>query len=255
MAFVSLSFVIFFFVLVISYHLIVNFSEQIGTKALVIQNALLFAAGLVFYAFADLRFLPFLFYVIAVSFLSEYLCKNKTSLIIFLIADLFPLLAIKYIPFIFHTHWIFPLGISFFTFQSISYIVDTYTKKNPTEHNFLNTALFISFFPVISSGPIQRAEKLIPQFKTLRHFDYDNATDGMKLFAWGMFKKFCIADRMAVYINYVYGHIAEQYGVAVLFATILYAFQIYCDFSGYTDMTTGVARYLGFDIGKNFDHP
>lgn len=255
MAFVSLSFVIFFFFLVISYHLIAYFSEQIGTKALVIQNALLFAAGLVFYAFADLRFLPFLIYVIAVSFLSEYLCKNKTFLIIFIIAALLPLLAIKYIPFIFHTHWIFPLGISFFTFQSISYIVDTYTKKNPPDHNFLNTGLFISFFPVISSGPIQRAEKLIPQFKTLRHFDYDNATDGMKLFAWGMFKKFCIADRIAVYINYVYGNIAEQYGVAVLFATILYAFQIYCDFSGYTDMATGVARYLGFDIDKNFDHP
>lgn len=255
MAFVSLSFVIFFFFLVISYHLIAYFSEQIGTKALVIQNALLFAAGLVFYAFADLRFLPFLIYVIAVSFLSEYLCKNKTFLIIFIIAALLPLLAIKYIPFIFHTHWIFPLGISFFTFQSISYIVDTYTKKNPPDHNFLNTGLFISFFPVISSGPIQRAEKFIPQFKTLRHFDYDNATDGMKLFAWGMFKKFCIADRIAVYINYVYGNIAEQYGVAVLFATILYAFQIYCDFSGYTDMATGVARYLGFDIDKNFDHP
>ena len=255
MAFVSLSFVIFFFVLVISYHLIAYFSEKIGTKPLVIQNALLFAAGLFFYAFTDLRFLPFLIYVIAVSFLSEYLCKNKTCLIIFIIAALLPLLAIKYIPFIFHTHWIFPLGISFFTFQSISYVVDTYTKKNPPEHNFLNTALFISFFPVISSGPIQRAEKLIPQFKTLRHFDYDNATDGMKLFAWGMFKKFCIADRIAVYINYVYGNIAEQYGVAVLFATVLYAFQIYCDFSGYTDMATGVARYLGFDIGKNFDHP
>ena len=140
MSFISLSFAIFFFILVISYHLIAYFSEKIGTKALVIQNALLFAAGLVFYAFADLRFLPFLLYVIAISFLSEYLWKNKICLIIFLIADLLPLLLIKYMPYILHTHWIFPLGISFFTFQSISYIVDTYKKKFPPEHNLLNTA-------------------------------------------------------------------------------------------------------------------
>ena len=111
------------------------------------------------------------------------------------------------------------------------------------------------FFPVISSGPIQRAEKLLPQFKTVRNFDYDNVTDGMKIFAWGMFKKLCIADRISIYVNYVYGSAADQYGIALLFATILYSFQIYCDFSGYTDMAIGIARYLGFDIGKNFDHP
>lgn len=255
MSFISLSFAIFFFILVISYHLTAFFSEKIGQRAIVIQNVLLLIAGLVFYAFADLRFLPFLLYVIAISFLSEYLCKNKICLIIFLIADLLPLLSIKYVPYVLHTHWIFPLGISFFTFQSISYIVDTYKKKFPPEHNLLNTALFISFFPVISSGPLQRAEKLIPQFKGLRHFDYENATDGMKLFAWGMFKKLCIADRIAVYVNYIFGNVAEQYGVAVLFAAVLYSFQIYCDFSGYTDMAMGIARYLGFELDKNFDHP
>ena len=255
MSFISFSFAVFFFILVISYHLTAFFSEKIGEKSVLIQNVLLLIGGLVFYAFADLRFLPFLFYVIVISFLSEYLCKNKICLIIFLIADLLPLLTIKYIPHIFHTHWIFPLGISFFTFQSISYIVDTYKKKINSEHNFINTALFISFFPVISSGPLQRAEKLIPQFKELRHFDYDNATDGMKLFAWGMFKKLCIADRIAVYVNYIYGNVAEQYGVAVLFAVVLYSFQIYCDFSGYTDMANGVSRYLGFKLDKNFDHP
>ena len=84
------------------------------------------------------------------------------------------------------------MGISFFTFQSISYIVDSYKNKIPAEHKFLNTALFIAFFPTVSSGPIQRAEKLIPQFKSIRKFDYEDATDGMKLFAWGMFKKLCM---------------------------------------------------------------
>ena len=251
MSFISISFAIFFLILVILYHIIARVSKN----PVLIQNILLLAASLVFYAFADLRFLPFLFYIIIISYIAGKFCKNKTLFILFLIADIAPLFAIKYCPLILHTHWIFPLGISFFTFQSVSYIVDTYTKKIPSEKNFLNVALFISFFPIISSGPIQRAGNLIPQFLHIRNFNYDNATDGMKLFAWGMFKKLCIADRIAVYVNYVYGNVNDGYGVAILLATILYSFQIYCDFSGYSDMAIGIARYLGFDVGKNFDHP
>lgn len=251
MSFISISFAILFLILVILYHL----TARVAKNPVLIQNILLLAASLVFYAFADLRFLPFLFYIIIVSYIAGRLCKNKTIFILFLIADIAPLFAIKYCPLILHTHWIFPLGISFFTFQSVSYIVDTYTKKILSEKNFLNVALFISFFPVISSGPIQRAGNLIPQFQNVRTFDYNNATDGMKLFAWGMFKKLCIADRIAVYVNYVYGNVNDSYGLAILLATVLYSFQIYCDFSGYSDMAIGIARYLGFDVGKNFDHP
>lgn len=251
MSFISISFAIFFLILVILYHIIARVSKN----PVLIQNILLLAASLVFYAFADLRFLPFLFYIIIISYIAGKFCKNKTLFILFLIADIAPLFAIKYCPLILHTHWIFPLGISFFTFQSVSYIVDTYTKKIPSEKNFLNVALFISFFPIISSGPIQRAGNLIPQFLHIRNFNYDNATDGMKLFAWGMFKKLCIADRIAVYVNYVYGNVNDGYGLAILLATVLYSFQIYCDFSGYSDMAIGIARYLGFDVGKNFDHP
>lgn len=251
MSFISISFAIFFLILVVLYHII----ARVAKNPVLIQNILLLAASLVFYAFADLRFLPFLFYIIIVSYIAGRFCKNKTLFILFLIVDIAPLFAIKYCPLILHTHWIFPLGISFFTFQSITYIVDTYTKKIPSEKNFLNVALFISFFPVISSGPIQRAGNLIPQFLHIRSFNYDNATDGMKLFAWGMFKKLCIADRIAVYVNYVYGNVNDGYGLAILLATVLYSFQIYCDFSGYSDMAIGIARYLGFDVGKNFDHP
>lgn len=251
MSFISISFAILFLILVILYHL----TARVAKNPVLIQNILLLAASLVFYAFADLRFLPFLFYIIIISYIAGRFCKNKPFFILFLIADIAPLFAIKYCPLILHTHWIFPLGISFFTFQSVSYIVDAYTKKIPSEKNFLNVALFISFFPIISSGPIQRAGNLIPQFQNVRTFDYNNATDGMKLFAWGMFKKLCIADRIAVYVNYVYGNVNDGYGVAILLATILYSFQIYCDFSGYSDMAIGIARYLGFDVGKNFDHP
>lgn len=128
-------------------------------------------------------------------------------------------------------------------------------KKVGPEGSLLNVALFLSFFPIISSGPIQRAGNLIPQLKRVHRFDYDQATDGMKLFAWGLFKKLCVADRIAAYVNYVYGNAGSQYGTALLLATVLYSFQIYCDFSGYSDMAIGVAKYCGFDVGKNFDHP
>lgn len=251
MSFISISFVIFFLILVVLYHL----TARVAKNPVLIQNLLLLAASLVFYAFADFGYLPFLFYIIIISYISGKFCKNKTLFILFLIVDIAPLFAIKYCPLIFHTHWIFPLGISFFTFQSISYIVDTYTKKIPSEKSFLNVVLFISFFPVISSGPIQRAGNLIPQFLNIRNFDYNKATDGMKLFAWVMFKKLCIANRITVYVNYVYGNVNDRYGLAILLSTVLYSFQIYCDFSGYSDMAIGIARYLGFNVGKNFDHP
>ncbi len=202
-----------------------------------------------------MRFVPFLFYIIALTYLAGRLCKNRLLLAVFIIADLAPLLFFKYAPQESHTHLIFPLGLSFFTFQSVSYIADVYTKKIEAEKNPLTVALFVSFFPVISSGSIQRAGNLIPQLKTTHTFDYDNATDGMKFFAWGMFKKLCIADRIAVYVNFVYGNISDSHGLALLLATALYSFQIYCDFSGYSDMAIGCAKFFGFDVGKNFDHP
>lgn len=241
----------FFLAIVILYHLIARFAKN----AVLIQNVFLLAASLFFYAFADLRFVPFLLYIIAVSWLGGRFCKNKASLAAFIVADLAPLLTLKYCPQLLHTRWIFPLGISFFTFQSVSYIADSYTKKIPSEKSLLHVALFISFFPVVSSGPIQRAGTLIPQFRNVRRFDYDSATDGMKLFAWGVFKKLCIADKIAFYVDSVYGNVSEQYGIALLMVAVLYSFQIYCDFSGYSDMAIGIARYLGFDVGKNFDHP
>lgn len=247
MPFISFSFAMFFVVVASIYHL----APQLGKNALYAQQILLLAASLVFYAFADLRFVPFLLYVIAVSYLAGLFVRSRVSLALFVIADIAPLLFFKYS----RTHWIFPLGISFFTFQSIAYIADVYQKKIAAEKNPLMFALFIGFFPTIASGPIQRAGNLIPQLKSVHRFDYDNATDGMRLFAWGMFKKLVIADRIATYVDYVYGNISNSHGLAILLATALYSFQIYCDFSGYSDMAIGVARYFGFDAGRNFDHP
>lgn len=251
MSFISFSFCIFFVVFIFLYHLI----SHLRKNTIFLQQILILISSLVFYAFADIRFLPFLLYVIIISYLGGIFCKNRTIFIILIIANILPLLFFKYAPMKFHSHIIFPLGISFFTFQGISYTVDCYKKKIIPERNFIIVALFISFFPVISSGPIQRADKIIPQFKTTHSFKYDDATDGLKQFAWGIFKKLCIADKIALYVNYVYGNVEEQYGIALLLATILYSFQIYCDFSGYSDMAIGIAKYMGFDVGKNFDHP
>ena len=251
MPFISFSFAVFFVAVAVLYHL----APRLGKNALCAQQILLFAAGVVFYAAADLRFLPFLLYVTAVSYLAGLFVRNRVSLALFVIADLLPLLFFKYVPQDWHTRWVFPLGLSFFTFQSVSYIADVHTKKIAAERNPLMVALFVGFFPTIASGPIQRAGILLPQLKEIHRFDYDNATDGMRLFAWGMFKKLVIADRIAVYVDYVYGNIPGSHGLALLLATVLYSFQIYCDFSGYSDMAIGVARYFGFDAGRNFDHP
>ena len=247
MSFISVTFFIFFSIFIIAYHIAGYFLKQ----SVLLQKLLLLAASIIFYLASDIRFLPFLIFSILISYFAGLLCKNKIIFFLFIIVDLIPLIFCKYNP----AHFIFPLGISFFTFQSISYIADCYTKKINAEHNILNVAMFISFFPVISSGPIQRAGNLIPQFNKIHCFDYEAATDGLKIFAWGMFKKLCVADRIAQYVNYVYSNANESYGLAVLMATILYSFQIYCDFSGYSDMAIGIARYIGFNIGRNFDHP
>lgn len=251
MNFISFSFAVFFILFVCLYHI----SAKSKKHSLIFQQILILCASFVFYAFADFHFIPFLLYIIAISYFAGIFTKSRLSFALFLIADLVPLLFFKYTPQEWHKQWIFPLGLSFFTFQSISYIADCYSKKIPAEQNPLIVALYISFFPTISSGPIQRAPFLLPQLKTVHRFDYDNASDGMKLFAWGMFKKLCIADKIALYVDFVYGNAGEQHGFSLLLAAILYSFQIYCDFSGYSDMAIGLARYLGFDAGKNFDHP
>ena len=253
MPFISLSFEIFFIILVCLYHRAVYFEKY----ALKLQRFLLLIASFIFYAATNLRFLHFLLYAIILSYIStQFLQKNKNRIMLFIviIADLLPLLFFKYAPVDWKGHILFPLGLSFFTFQSISYIVDVYKSKIEAQSLF-DTALFISFFPCVSSGPIQRAENLFPQLQKIHRFDYESATDGLKLFAWGLFKKLCVADRIALYVDHVYADAGSAAGTALLLAAFLYSFQIYCDFSGYSDMAIGTARFLGFDVGKNFDHP
>ncbi len=265
MSFISFPFFLFFSGVSVLYFLSQFLQRRFLQNTTIISQAFIFLASLTFYAIAGISFVPFLVFVTLVTYFgglvaSQEKCK-KSVFFLFVILDVIPLLFFKYAPHISHKFFsrsiplILPLGLSFYTFQSLGYLADVYKKKIPAEKNFLTVAAFVNFFPCLTSGPIQRAGNFIPQLKAPRSFEYDNATDGMKLFAWGMFKKLLVADQLAVYVNFVYSQSETAHGIAVLLATMMYPFQVYCDFSGYTDMAIGIARFLGFDAGKNFDHP
>jgi alginate O-acetyltransferase complex protein AlgI len=148
-----------------------------------------------------------------------------------------------------------PVGISFYTFQSLSYIIDVYRKKIEPEKHFGIYALFVSFFPQIASGPISRAPVLIPQFRKSNEFDYERIRNGLLQMTWGYFKKLVIADRLAVLVNTVFDNPADHHGIEIVVAVIFFTVQIYCDFSGYTDIAIGAAKIMGFDLMKNFRMP
>jgi len=150
---------------------------------------------------------------------------------------------------------ILPVGISFFTFQALSYSIDVYKDKMHVERNFINFTLFVSFFPQLVAGPIERATNLLDQFKKEQHFSSDRLLEGSKLIIWGLFKKVVIADRLAAYVEQIYAS-PEVFGGSTLFlATFFFAFQIYCDFSGYSDIAIGSAHILGFRLMQNFNLP
>ncbi len=150
---------------------------------------------------------------------------------------------------------ILPVGISFFTFQALSYVIDIYKGDLKVEKNFGIFALFVSFFPQLVAGPIERATHLLPQFYEKHKFDPDKVTEGLRLMLWGMFKKIVIADRVAIYVNAVYNNYEHHSGITYIVATVLFAFQVYCDFSGYSDLARGSARIMGFDLMVNFKFP
>lgn len=270
MIFNSLDFIIFFFVL-----LFLIFTSSKITDKIQVQNIILLTASYYFYAKFSPVFLFLLLYVTILNF-STGLILNKLSgiyrkscMAINIILTLLPLLFYKYAGFIldnintiFNTdicpnldHIALPVGISFFTFQTLSYTIDIYRQKITPTNNFINVALFVSFFPTILSGPIERARNMIPQLEKTRFIDMRCVMSGLMLYVWGVFKKVVIADRLSSYIDWAYSNTQYASGSTLAFAAILYSFQIYCDFSGYSDMAIGIARALGFKIMKNFDYP
>lgn len=200
-------------------------------------------------------------------------CKRKKILCLcFVLLGLLPLLVFKYYNFLNDSftsillslgikftlpglNWPIPVGISFFTFQAIGYVLDVYHNRVSAEKDFLNFSLFVSFFPQVTSGPISTAKDLIPQIKNPHHFIYEQGRDGLKMLLWGMFLKLSLADRIGIYVDSVYSNYIHYSGAVCFLASIMYTIQIYCDFAGYSLMAIGIAKTLGFNLINNFERP
>jgi alginate O-acetyltransferase complex protein AlgI len=150
---------------------------------------------------------------------------------------------------------ILPIGLSFHTFQSLSYTIEVYRGRQKAERHFGYLALYVMYYPQLVAGPIERPQNILHQLHTEHHFDYPRVTDGLKRMAWGMFKKVVVADRMVQFVNPVYSNPTNYDGPALVLATLAFAIQIYCDFSGYSDIALGSAQVMGVRLMKNFDHP
>ncbi|MDO4965228.1 MAG: MBOAT family O-acyltransferase [Lachnospiraceae bacterium] len=239
----------------------------------------LLAANTVFYISFDAKCITVLIYIIVISYLFGLLIsKNlegkirKLYFILSLIFTIMPLFLFKYLNFAIYSvqkvmsftgispdehtlKLLMPVGISFYTFEAISYICDIKSGKIKAESNIFKYAIFVSFFPNITSGPIERAGSFIEQINKEKTFSYDMASYAMRLMLLGMLKKYVCADLMVKYISNVFDNVIGFSGVVFIIATVMYTFQIYFDFSGYTDMARAVAMLLGFELRENFNKP
>lgn len=152
-------------------------------------------------------------------------------------------------------HVMLPVGISFYTFQALSYSIDVYKEKIAPTRNMMQFFAFVSFFPQLVAGPIERATHLLPQFAVKSHLCYESLTSGLRQMVWGFFKKMVVADNLAIYVNLVYNNVESYHGLPLIWAAIFFTFQIYADFSGYSDIAIGTARIFGFDLMTNFRRP
>ncbi len=243
------------------------------------QNFFLVIASYFFYGWWDWRFLILLFASSALDFFiglrldkEDTRQKRKLWLWCSLILNFGLLGVFKYYNFFvsnfvstftflgypikgYYLNWILPVGISFYTFQEVSYVIDIYRKKLEPTRDFIGFLAFVSFFPQLVAGPIERAIHLLPQFHKKRIFDYNTATDGMRQILWGLFKKVVIADNCATYVDKVFVNYTEMSGSSLILALFIHAIQIYSDFSGYSDIGIGTARLFGFNLMANFAFP
>lgn len=198
--------------------------------------------------------------------------KRRHVVLLFALLGLLPLLVFKYYNFLNDSlsaglsaiglkfampglNWAVPVGISFFTFQAVGYMLDVYHGRLKAEKNLLDYVLFVSFFPQVTSGPISTAEDLMPQIKAAHTFDYEQGKQGLKQLLWGMFIKVVIADRLGLFVDTVYDNYIHYSGATCFVASVFYTLQIYCDFAGYSLMAIGIARTLGFNLIDNFRRP
>lgn len=272
MFFNSLAFAIFLPIVFFLYWFVFN-----KTKST--QNALLIIASYYFYSCWDWRFL---FLLVFSTFLDYYtgiqIEKGKTEgnrkfwfwlsvltnlgfLGVFKyynffassFAELLSNVGFKASPILLHV--ILPVGISFYTFHGLSYVIDIYYKRIKAEYNFVDYSLFVSYFPLLVAGPIERATHLLPQVKVKREFDLQMAKDGVCQIIWGLVKKVVIADTCATYANAIFDHYTAMNSFSLILGAIYFAFQIYGDFSGYSDIALGVSKLFGLDLLRNFNYP
>jgi D-alanyl-lipoteichoic acid acyltransferase DltB (MBOAT superfamily) len=243
------------------------------------QNILLILASYFFYGWWDWRFLALIFFSSISDFLiSRWIEKRenekqrKILVTISILINLLTLFYFKYFDFFvneFITVFesigihleplslsiILPIGISFYTFQSMSYTIDVYRKDLKASNDVITFLAFISFFPQLVAGPIERASNLIPQFTKKRNFDYNTAVDGLRQMLWGFFKKVVIADNCGFFVNNIFDTYQDQSGSTLVIGAILFTIQVYADFSGYSDIAIGIARMFGFNLMENFKTP
>ncbi len=272
MLFNSLDFAIFLPIVFLAYWFLTQ-------KSLKAQNLLIVIASYVFYGWWDWRFLSLILFSTLVDYTiglslqkSESPRLRKRLLWASILVNIGFLGVFKYYNFFvdnFVTAFSFfgtpiqansldiilPVGISFYTFQTLSYTIDVYRNKLQPTSNFIAFVAFVSFFPQLVAGPIERATNLLPQFYTKRHFNYNKAVDGLRQILWGLFKKIVIADNCARYVDIIFDANQSYSGSTLVLGAVLFAFQIYGDFSGYSDIAIGTSRLFGFNLKQNFAFP
>jgi alginate O-acetyltransferase complex protein AlgI len=243
-----------------------------------VRWALLLAASCYFYMVFKPVYILILAFTIAVDYIAGIAIENaqqprrKLYLVASLVANLGVLMIFKYYNFVnrsfaelFHTvglpysvpflKMLLPIGLSFHVFQSLSYTIEVYRGHTPAERHLGIFALYVMFYPQLVAGPIERPQNLLHQFHDRHYFDYARVVAGLQLMLWGFFKKVMIADRLAPFVNAVYDDPHSYHGISFVVATVFFAFQIYCDFSGYSDIAIGSAQVMGFTLMKNFNRP
>jgi len=243
-----------------------------------LRPGVLLAASLVFYGWLQISFLALLVVqILFTHFSALWLDRRKgpakrRAFLIALAGIISPLLVFKYLDFILRSlsslvqtlahgkplpllSLALPAGISFYTFKSLSYLIDVYRARLPAERNPVLVGLYVSFFPQILAGPIERAEHFMAQFKRDSPFDASQAAEGLKLIVRGIFKKVVMADRLAQYVTVVFDRPQDHSGLSLVFGLVFFSFQVYCDFSGYSDMAIGLAKVLGLETMENFNFP
>ncbi|WP_405369556.1 MBOAT family O-acyltransferase [Nonlabens sp. Asnod2-A12] len=272
MFFNSIEFLIFLPLCFILYWFVVN-------RNLKLQNAFILVASYFFYGWWDYRFLGLIAFSTVIDYslgiaISKSQVKSRRKLLLFisLAINLGLLGFFKYFNF-FVDSWIeafnslgyemhastlniiLPVGISFYTFQTLSYTIDVYREKLEPSKNLINFAAYVAFFPQLVAGPIERATNLLPQFSKKRVFNEEQAISGVNLILWGLFQKVVIADSCAPYVNSIFNNYESMNSLSLILGAVYFAFQIYCDFAGYSNIAIGTARLLGFDLMRNFNYP